>query len=243
MDLLQIAKKECSSQERMNKFWLNFIQSKPNSTGLVHALNMINCKPMLNLLVQANFQMCTWASQSSLCKKVILVFNHNKLFILSTNQTWKWILSGEHFLQSENRNQKNSSYIINFKKKKLNNSCFWEKWSIVNNRGKKIFKKSMTHHLRKKLTPESSWKGKEKELNLLSRENIKRLKRQLKMIYFYSKIVSSKLNPSSGRSGPTAKLQSQSPSCLCKQTHMIVWLTVMFLALKKDFLWNWKEKD
>ena len=182
--------------------------------------------------------MCILASLLFRWKRATLVCNLSKLSILSINQTWRWISSGGLSHQKKKKNQRNSFFIINCRRKKLSSWCSWEKWLTVKNKGKKICKKSTILLLKRKLIPENFWKENEKEPSLPSPENTRQLKKQSKMIYSYSKIAFSKSSHWLEKYGQTAKSLSQSPSCPFRQILTIVWLIAMSHALKRGSHWS-----
>ena len=133
--------------------------------------------------------MFIYQEQSSQWNKATLDFNLNKLYTLSTSQTWKYLSNGEHSLLKNNKNPKSNFFTNNSNNKKHNSWCCWEKLSthLTKIKSKKMIWE-MIHHPKSNSITASTWKEKEKGLNSLWQGNIRPSERQLKMTYFCSKI-------------------------------------------------------
>ena len=100
----------------------------------------------------------------------------------------------------------------------------------------------MILHRKKKLTQENLPNGRKRELSLLLLESIRLSERLLKMIYSFSKIISSKLNLWLEKFGQIAKSPLLWHSVQLRQTLMNVSPFAISLVPRKDFLLNWKDK-
>lgn len=93
----------------------------------------------------------------------------------------------------------------------------------------------MTRLLKKSLIIASILKEKEKGPNYHLPGSIKLSEKLFRMICSFFKIKSSEYSHLLDKSGPIPKSLSLLPSCRLLQALMIVWPTVTFPALKKDF--------